>query len=81
MLLQTRRDEVPATVTKLRFPSVEAVDGVWAMAGLLRRCTPRWVCDMLRVVCYEKDGEGKRVTLLDALKVRLGGWMSRKLMA
>lgn len=52
VLLETSRDEVPATITRLKMKSEDTVDVVFGAALALRRLTPRRVCHVLKEACY-----------------------------
>ena len=52
LLLETARDDVPETITRLKMKSEDTVDAVFGAALALRRLTPRRVCHLLREACY-----------------------------
>lgn len=52
LLLETSRDDVPETITRLKMKSEETVDVVFGIALTLQRLTPRRVCHVLREACY-----------------------------
>lgn len=77
LLLETSRDDVPETLSKLRLQSTEIVQRVLAFAVELQRATPRRFCSTLRAICYDgKGGNGggdgesrtRRISLLGGLK-------------
>ncbi|CAM9421191.1 unnamed protein product [Laminaria digitata] len=75
LLLETSRDDVPATVTRLKMQSEDTVDVVFRAAVALRRLTPRRVCHVLREACYG-GGEGtalaeREVSRQDTTNVRV----------
>lgn len=70
VLLETRIDDVPEAVSRLRLQSEEDLKIMWEMAVELRRSTPQMVCEILQSLCYEKDWGVRHSEMLRALKVR-----------
>ena len=80
LLMKTSRDDVPATITRLKMMSEDTVDVVFGAALALQRVTPRRVCRVLREACYgagggapaerevSRHGVNLRVSMLEGLR-------------